>query len=121
MWLMSDNQRQRRNYLILRYDALMIIGHGKIECAKCGNSDIDVLEINHIYGGGEMEREILNGEAFLSAILDLDRPTDDLNILCGNCHNRQHRSSSLSVKEARSDFIDSLIESLKSKDNPRGP
>ena len=62
------------------------------KCVKCGISDYRLLEISHKNGDGYLERRGLNGKkmhggwATAYAILRGWRQTDDLELLCSNCH-----------------------------------
>ena len=54
-------------------------------CARCGNDDIRVLQINHTDGGGTKERKITHNRAFYTSIINGTRSTNDLNVMCANC------------------------------------
>ncbi len=56
------------------------------ECRRCGETDIRILQINHIDGGGRQERLSKTRHFYLKDIIDGSRNTDDLEILCAN-HN----------------------------------
>lgn len=78
----------RRNEL--RYDtkqhfaAVSLLG-GK--CAKCGTSDLRVLQFNHINGNGKKDYDNYGGgTAFCGAILNGRRGTSGLSVLCANCN-----------------------------------
>ncbi len=56
------------------------------KCSVCGEADPSVLQIDHIFGGGEDERrEGLLGPALYRAILRGDRD-GELQLMCANCH-----------------------------------
>ena len=77
--------------------AFTLVGRGKIECFECHISDIRVLNINHVNGGGGKERLIIqSGLPFYIAIASGHRSIHDLNILCCNCNRLHHISSSSS-------------------------
>lgn len=65
--------------------ALRIVGRGKMECVSCGCSDLRILEINHINGGGRKEASNKR-HAFIRAIVLGERSIEDLNILCKVCN-----------------------------------
>ncbi len=77
------NEKVRERILRLRREAIEFLGGS---CTMCGISDIRVLEIDHINGGGRAERTKLTGQVFHYAILNGKRRTDDLQVLCANCH-----------------------------------
>jgi hypothetical protein len=64
-------------------------------CAKCGEHDIDILEIDHIYGGGNLERKSFEDYyKYYKNMLDLPEPfrSKHYQILCAN-HNWKKRSA----------------------------
>ena len=68
-----------------RQKVLMIVGNGNVMCKRCGNTDIRILEINHINGGGNKEVG-RKSSIFLNNILNGSRSTEDLEILCRPCN-----------------------------------
>ena len=69
-----------------RLKALQKITNGGIlVCNRCGCDMIDILEINHINGGGTKER--CENKNFISDILHNRRTIDDLELLCKLCNN----------------------------------
>ena len=57
----------------------------EVKC-KCGCSNVEFLEIDHINNDGSIEREKLSGQSFHLAIIKGKRKTDDLTILCKVCN-----------------------------------
>lgn len=56
-------------------------------CVVCGNTDLRVLEINHLDGGGQEDCKKYGGNINLyRAIVNGTRPTNDLDIRCVNCN-----------------------------------
>lgn len=53
------------------------------KCKGCGNTDIRVLQINHLNGGGRKE---VAGPLFYARILSGERAIDDLDLRCANCN-----------------------------------
>jgi hypothetical protein len=90
----SHDSQQR-----LRLKALNIVGRGKLQCSNCGiiPSNIRLLEINHINGGGYKEVGTDNHK-FYRLILSGKRPTDDLNILCKLCNQAHFIERNFGVK-----------------------
>jgi hypothetical protein len=72
----------------LRIQAVKALGG---RCADCGTTDLSVLQINHIHGGGGKEaKQRRSVSTFYKNIIDGYRP--DLNLLCANCNIRyEHR------------------------------
>ena len=66
-----------------------------LECAECGCDDIRILEINHINADGKTDRKTWkSGPQLHLAIINGQRGTNDLNILCKACniiHYLKHR------------------------------
>lgn len=58
------------------------------KCAECGTEDYSVLQIDHINNDGHLE--FTKGSFnFAHAIVKGRRKTDDLQLLCANCHHRK--------------------------------
>ena len=75
----------RKSALKLRLKAFQLINN-KIECSRCGCSDIRFLEINHKNGGGYKELRKNNKSNIAALILYKKRRCDDLEILCRPCN-----------------------------------
>jgi hypothetical protein len=72
-----------------RIQAMNLISNNNIICNNCGCNNINILEINHINGGGREERRVNNYRCsihFYKAIINGTRSIDDLNILCKICN-----------------------------------
>lgn len=63
-----------------------VSGCKKPKCCVCGNSDIRVLVINHINGGGREEHRKNAPLAFRKKIISGERAVDDLDVRCQNCN-----------------------------------
>lgn len=57
-----------------------------LSCRMCGETDLRVLTINHLNGGGTKELDEFVGNRFYQKILNEDR--QDIEILCSNCNIR---------------------------------
>ena len=71
-----------------RKQAMNVISD-QIECINCGCNRFELLEINHKNGGGREERRKNNYKSclyFYNAIINGERSTEDLNILCKVCN-----------------------------------
>jgi len=80
-------RKHRRKYCKkLRISALEKIAGSKPICIKCGCNDLRFLEINHKNGGGTKEYKNIGGHKFYHDIINGERKTDDLNILCKACN-----------------------------------
>ena len=82
----EGNERAKKYYRKIRREAISKLG-GK--CERCGITDIRLLNINHIDGGGRKELDEVYGGWILKFYRDIargNRKTDDLNVLCAN-HN----------------------------------
>lgn len=73
------NQKTRKD---LRTSVKIKLGS---KCIKCGNSDMRVLEINHINGGGCKEYKSKYYSKVFQEILDGKRE-GEFNLRCANCH-----------------------------------
>lgn len=74
-----DNRRRER------LAVLGVVGHGRVACVRCGCDRPELLEINHINGGGRKEY-LESGTQFYRNILNLVRDTDDLELTCRVCN-----------------------------------
>ena len=83
----EEYRRKQREYSQrLRDEAIVKLG-GK--CAKCGITDIRVLQIDHINGGGERERT--KGRRYQGILLDIRDKSEEYikqhyHLLCANCN-----------------------------------
>jgi hypothetical protein len=77
---LSRNSRTRQ-----RLRVLQIVGRGVLKCSRCGCDATELLEINHINGGGAQEVKRKN-TIFYGKILRGERCIDDLNVLCKMCN-----------------------------------
>jgi len=75
-----------RRYHINHKRALEIVGRGALVCRDCGCDTIELLEINHIRGGGRKEFDKRGNSAFYRDIVAKRRKIVDLNILCKVCN-----------------------------------
>lgn len=71
-------------YYKLRVQVIQKMGN---KCVSCGLADLRVLQVNHINGCSKEERrKYRNPYYFCRDILNGTRPTDDLDLRCGNCN-----------------------------------
>jgi hypothetical protein len=85
-WQESNYPKKRiiaaRHRAKLRAEALASLGGA---CVRCGIDDLRVLHIDHIHGGGRVEKRKIGDSAIHRKILAGD--TAPYQILCANCHN----------------------------------
>jgi hypothetical protein len=83
-WL-SKNLGISNKYNRISYNKIRKLAFEKLggcKCCNCGCDKYELLEINHINGGGAKEmKEKYKGSSFIRAIVLGDRKIDDLNIL----------------------------------------
>ncbi len=75
--------KQKKRTVELRKEALEALG-GK--CVRCGFSDSDALQIDHIYGTENGTRELRKTRSKYLAILRGAVDRTELQVLCANCH-----------------------------------
>lgn len=73
----SDRTYRRR--------AVMLVGRAVIACVRCGCDRLELLEINHINGGGGKELKG-TGHKFYRDIALMRRTVEDLELLCRPCN-----------------------------------
>jgi hypothetical protein len=85
----STHQKRLKQYhLKLRLKAFDKIDPER-KCANCGCDNPEILEINHMNGGGKAEMRLKYHNifrVFLDDIILGTRPTNDLNLLCRVCN-----------------------------------
>ena len=71
----------------LRQSVFFLVAKGNpIECVNCGCNNQNLLEINHIDGGGNKEIKLKGIMQFYMEIRNLKRDTTDLEIRCRVCN-----------------------------------
>lgn len=83
---MSKAKGRERNQT-LRRETLAIYSHGLNQCACCGDAHYEFLALDHINGGGNVERKKLNrtGMAFYRWLKAHGYP-QGYQVLCHNCN-----------------------------------
>lgn len=70
---------------MIRQRALKRYG-GTCQCpCGCREDDLHVLQVDHVGGGGRLERDEIRGIRFWTKLIN-ERIRDDLQLLCANCH-----------------------------------
>ena len=62
-----------------------VLQHLGGECIRCGHTDERALQIDHINGGGRLDRQGLNTQQFYKQVLQ-GHPGDKYQLLCANCN-----------------------------------
>jgi len=85
--VIEDSKRYRGE---LKIDALKAYSNGKVECACCGEKEIDFLCLDHIDNNGSQERRERKyglGTSFLKWLKKNNYPRNArLQVLCFNCN-----------------------------------
>lgn len=79
------SEYSRKRHLERKIIALKKISNGKAVCVSCGCDFVDVLEINHINGGGCKEHKKIK-RSLRDVIINGKRNTHDLNVKCRVCN-----------------------------------
>lgn len=82
--VVSQQRAHRRRF---REAAVELLGG---RCVVCGEDDTIVLQIDHKNDDGFEDRKVMGGtRSFYSKIISGKRCTEDLQLVCANCHLRQ--------------------------------
>jgi hypothetical protein len=73
-----------RYRLRLRMEVLKVLGD---KCVRCGFSDWQCLQIDHIKGGGEKERKRLRNN--LTLYRNIIKNQEGYQLLCANCNQKK--------------------------------
>lgn len=79
----QNKQQSRDCNRRLREASLNILGN---KCVKCGFSDARALQVDHINGGGSLDREIKGGNYFKRVINSVIAKENKYQLLCANCN-----------------------------------
>ncbi|MES0071895.1 hypothetical protein [Mesorhizobium sp. M0058] len=83
-WIAKNPGHSTRHSRGMRQTAILLVGKGVLQCVRCGCDRTELLEINHINGGGTVESR--KSMTFYRALAALRRKTDDLELLCKPCN-----------------------------------
>ena len=86
-WILEKGRKRRKEtHDYYRAEIIKALG-GK--CERCGISDIRVLEIHHLLGGGAKIRESYKGTKYgydYRYLRDILKNLEGISLLCANCH-----------------------------------
>jgi hypothetical protein len=83
----------RRRNEQLRFKVLQHYSSNTPACKHCGISDLDVLNLDHIHGGGKKhQRELGGGQRLHRWIIKHNFP-EIFQVLCCNCNYKKYRES----------------------------
>ena len=99
-WVLENKEKQstyKRNWSKKKNARLKttVLTHYSIEtpaCAHCGITDIDVLTIDHINGGGTKHRRELKSWGSIYRWLVTNNFPVGFQVLCFNCNFKKHRT-----------------------------
>lgn len=78
---------------------LSVLEHlGGAFCVECGCDIIEILEINHINGGGRKEMSTLKKGEYIRKIRDDINARDKYNVLCRVCNAKHYAEEILGIK-----------------------
>lgn len=78
-----DQENKARYRRKLKQD--IVDAYGK-ECACCGESNFEFLQLDHIHGDGIKHRRELGSANVYKAVRDEGFPEDKYRLLCANCN-----------------------------------
>ena len=83
--------RAKENRHRLKTEVFSHYCDGIIRCVRCGEDDLDVLQLDHINGGGNRQRRELGlyGGAAFYAWLERNGYPSGYQVLCANCNMRK--------------------------------
>jgi len=87
--ILKGNSKSTGYLATLHKKVLKFLGQNKPACNRCGNTDIRVLQIDHIYGSGHASKAEFGGRnRFYRSILamPLENALKEYQVLCGNCN-----------------------------------
>lgn len=84
----EQNKKRRKYQRDMKVEVLTHYSESPPRCAHCEESDLDVLCIDHIYGGGTNHRRTLEIKNFYTWLIRNNYP-DGYQVLCANCNLRK--------------------------------
>jgi hypothetical protein len=71
--------------------AQVLDGYGGV-CVVCGEDDVSLLQIDHVWGGGSQERKKIRGHRLYATLLRDGFPKH-MQLLCVSCHYKKTRAT----------------------------
>lgn len=81
----GTRRRLKRNESCRKIRLEVLSAYGN-KCSCCGDSHVEFLTLDHIYGGGGMHRQRLGARGVYYEIKKLGYPKDKYQLLCMNCN-----------------------------------
>lgn len=78
-------ERMRKRRVAIKEEVMRHYGDGKLECCRCGFSDIRALSVDHIDGSGSKHRKELGSSIKFYPWLQRNGYPDGFQVLCMNC------------------------------------
>jgi hypothetical protein len=97
----------------LRYLAIDHYTSGLMRCSNCGWSIFEALEFDHINGNGENHRKTNLGARSIARWLIQNEFPNDVQVICGNCHNFKTRNGRLPDVTELKDAINTQLDFLE--------
>lgn len=69
-------------------DRKIVIERLEGKCACCGETNFDILSIDHVFGGGNQEKKKLRGKRFMTILKNMEQSKliEKYQCLCYNCN-----------------------------------
>ena len=90
-WRIRNRQKRTETERQWKIKAFQLIGKGKTQCIDCPNTDSRILQIHHLNGRNGNKKD--KGISLCYNVAHGKRATDDLILLCANCHLIRHASA----------------------------
>lgn len=87
IYIEKQKERHRINHIIQRKICIEHYSNGKNCCELCGESDLDVLTLDHINGGGNQHRKKIGYHT--SGVIITNKFPEGYRILCMNCNMKE--------------------------------
>gem|GEM_PF-2928605 len=101
----EERRKWREQHQQVRERAIERLG-GKL-CANCGCDEFNLLEINHINGGGRVAAKVRQSRQLYRDIVSSRVDLSDYNVLCRVCNALHYVQDILGVKGHKVTWIDS--------------
>ena len=84
----NSRESAHRRRIEAREEILSVLGP---VCSECGWDEVEILQIDHVDGGGFAQRKALGGHqaALMQIRNEVRAGSQDYQVLCPNCHTRK--------------------------------